>query len=78
MSTGPQSTRGWLHPPPSGEVKQPHPPAAQELQPQLCLRKGRHAPEVANDTQTLWQLDVGAQALQQLLQHGLRHSLSLR
>lgn len=55
-----------------------NPPAAQELQAQLSLREGCHAPQVANHPQTLRQLDVGAQPLQQLLQHCLRHGLSLQ
>lgn len=55
---------------------QPGIPRLQELDAQLSLREDIHAPQVADDPQAGWQLDVGAELLDELVQHqlgGLAH-----
>lgn len=62
----------------SDDVSKPLLPAPQELQAHLAFREGSQPTQVADDAEALGQLDVGAQALQQLGEHGPGGALGLR
>lgn len=59
----------------SQDGAKPSIPGLKKLHPQLSLSEDIHAPEIANDTQAGWELDVGPQLLDQLAQHQL-HGLA--